>query len=82
MAIVPRIKHTFLRVVVDLCGVGVVVYKRETGNHLSVCVRVERVGNIGMRALETVNGVQNAADDEAVTIVVPPQARPPALLFL
>lgn len=82
MAVVPCIKHAFLRVIVDLCGVAVAVYKRETGNHLGVCVRVERVGNIGMRVLETVNGVQNAADDEAVSIVVPPQARPPALHFL
>lgn len=82
MAVVPCIKHAFLRVVVDLCGVAVAVYKRETGNHLGVCMRVERVGNIGMRALETVNGVQNAADDEAVSKVVPPQACPPALHFL
>ncbi len=47
-----------------------------------MCVRVECVGYIGMCALETVDGVQNAADDEAVSIEVPPQARPPVLLFL
>lgn len=65
-----------------MCGVGVVVYKREAGNHLGVCMRVECIGNIGLRVLETVDGVQNATDDEAVSVVVPPQACPPALLFL
>ena len=75
MSIVPGIQHSLLRVVVDLCGVRVVVGERHSGNHLSVCVRVEGIRQVSVLAVVAVDGVQNAAHDEAVPVSVPPDRK-------
>lgn len=82
MAIVPCIKHAVLWIVVDLRVVGVIVYKRQTRDHLRMRVGIKRVGDVGVCVLEAVNRVQNATDDETVSIIVPPQAGSPRFLFL
>lgn len=77
MSIVPRIQNTFLRVVVDLCGVRVVVNEGHSGNHLSVCVRVEGVFQVGIPFVVAVHGVQDATNNETIPKIVPPKPSPP-----
>ena len=80
VAVVPGIQHSLFGVVIDLRGVRIVVGERQSGNHLCVGVRVEGVCQVGVALLKAVGGIEHTADDEAVTIVVATQARPPGAL--
>lgn len=72
VSIVPCVQHTLFGIVVNLRGVGVVVGEGHSGNHLSVCVRVEGVFQVGVLLVVAVNSVKDAAHDEAVPVVVSP----------
>lgn len=82
MSIVPRIQNTLFGIVVNLCGIGVVVGERHSGNHLSVCVCVEGVLQVGVSLAVAVNSIQDAAYDEAVSIAISPEAGSPGGLPL
>lgn len=70
MSVVPCIQNPLFGIVVNLCGVGVVVGERHSRNHLSVGVCVEGVFQVGVPLVVAVNSVQDAAHNEAVSIVV------------
>lgn len=82
MSIVPRIQNTLFGIVVNLCGVGVVVGEGHSGNHLSVCVCVEGVFQVGVFSVVAVNSIQDAAHDEAVSVVISPEPSSPGGLPL
>lgn len=82
MSIVPSVQNALFGIVVNLCGVGVVVGEGHPWNHLSVGVRVEGVLQVGVFLVVAVNSVQDAAHNEAVPIVVPPQPGSPGGLAL
>lgn len=82
MSIVPCVQNTLLRIVVNLCGVGVVVDEGHSGNHLSVCVRVEGIFQVGVSLVIAVNSVQDATHNEAVPEVVSLEPRSPSGLPL
>lgn len=82
MSIVPRVQNTLFGIVVNLRGVSVVVGEGHPGDHLSVCVGVKGVFQVGVLLVVAVNSVQDAAHDEAVPVVVPPEPGPPGGLAL
>lgn len=82
MSVVPRVQNTLSGIVVNLRGVGVVVGEGHSGNHLSVCMRVEGVLQVGVPLIVAVNSVQDAAHDETVPVVVSPEPGPPGGLPL
>lgn len=82
MSIVPSVQNTLFGIVVNLCSVGVVVGEGHPGNHLSVGVCVEGVLQVGVLLVVAVNSVQDAAHNEAVPVVVPPQPGSPGGLTL
>lgn len=82
MSIVPSIQNTLFGIVVNLCGVGVVVGEGHSGNHLSVGVRVKGVFQVGVPLVVAVNSVQDAAHDEAVPVVVSLEPGSPGSLTL
>ena len=82
MSIVPCIQQALFGIVVNLRGVGVVVYEGHSGNHLSVCVRVEGVLQVCLSSVVAVNSVEDAAHNEAVAIAVSPEPSPPGGLPL
>lgn len=82
MSIVPSVQNALLRIVVNLCGVGVVVGEGHPRNHLSVGVRVKGVLQVGVFLVVAVNSVQDTTHNKAVPIVVPPQPGSPGGLTL
>lgn len=82
MSVVPGVQKPLFGVVVYLGGVGIVVDERHSGNHLRAGVRVEGVLQVGVPSIIAVDGVQDAAHDEAVSKVVPPQPGSPRGLLL
>lgn len=80
--IVPSIQNTFLRVIVDLCGVRVVVDEGHSGSHLSVCVRIEGILQVGVPFVVAVHSIQDATHDKAIPKIVPPKPGPPGGLAL
>lgn len=82
MSIVPCVQKALLGIVVNLCGVGVVIGEGHPRNHLSVGVRVEGVLQVGVFLVVAVNSVQYTAHNKAVPIVVSPQPGSPGGLAL
>lgn len=82
VSIVPRIQYTLFWIVIKLCGVGVVVGEWHSGNHLSICVCVKGIFQVGVPFVVAVNSVQNSAHNEAVPIVVSPEPGSPGGLPL
>lgn len=82
VSIVPCIQNTLFRIVVNLRGVGVVVGEGHSGNHLSVCMSVKGVFQVGVFLVVAVYSVQDAAHNEAVPIAISPEPRSPGGLPL
>lgn len=82
MAVVPGVECAVLWVIVNLCGISVVVHEGQAWHHLSVCVRIKSIANGGVYALIAVHSIQDTTDDKAVPVAVSPQARPPCGLLL
>lgn len=82
VSIVPRIQYALFGIVVNLRGVGVVVDEGHSGNHLSVCVRVEGVFQVGFSSVFAVNSIKDATYNEAVPIAVSPEPSSPGGLPL
>ena len=82
MPIVPGIEHLLFGVVVDLSGEGVLVGEGQMWNGFCVSVGVVGVRHLALLLVVDVDGVQHAADDEAVAVRVAFQTRLPGGLFL
>lgn len=82
MSIIPSIQNTLLGIVVNLCGVGVVVNEGHPGNHLSIRVCVESIFQVGLPLVIAVNSIQDATNNEAVAKVISSKPRPPSCLPL
>lgn len=82
MSVVPRVQHPLFWIVINLCGVGVVVGERHSGNHLSIGVCIEGIFQFGVLLIIAVHSIQDAAHDEAISITVPLEPGPPGGLRL
>lgn len=82
VSIVPRIQHSLPGIVVNLCSVGVVVGEGHSGNHLSVCVCVKSIFQIGVPLVVAVDSIEDTAHDETVPVVISPKPSPPGGLPL
>lgn len=71
MAIVPGIQNLFLGIVVNLGGEGVLIGEGEAWNGFSVSVSVISIVHFAVFLVVHIDGIQDATDDEAVSVRVP-----------
>lgn len=81
MAIVPGVQKLLLGVVVNLGGVGVLIGEGQAWDGVSVGVSVISIVQLAFFLVVHVDGVQDATDDEAVSVRVPLEARPVGRFF-